>query len=208
MMNRSLVFMALVAIRCIQSHGSINSTEQSIQSQGSINTTEQRIKSQDYINQTERNPNLRSNKDTQIFTAGNTMCRRDNKCGYHQRQRYKWCYTDYSDNWDFCCTGECWWNQNASYMWYQSGIRWTYCGGEQIHDIQNRECLLTFPCGLHQEVTGKTQRYYWCYVDLAHNWDYCCAPDSPCEKRGYSYYWCHVVNSLYSSLWKECIPER
>ncbi|KAK3592315.1 hypothetical protein CHS0354_000870 [Potamilus streckersoni] len=192
MMHMSLIFMSLVAMRFIQSHGSINTTEQSFQSQY-------------FINQTEHHPNLRMNPiPVHIWTAGNTMCRPNNVCGFQQKTNYKWCYTDYSDNWDYCCIGACDF-QGTTYMWCQTGKRWTYCGEYLKHDIQGRPCLFTFPCGLHQEVTGKTQRFYWCYVDVAHNWDYCCAPWSECKKHGFTYNWCYVVNSLFSDVWKKCV---
>ncbi|KAK3598708.1 hypothetical protein CHS0354_003268 [Potamilus streckersoni] len=39
------------------------------------------------------------------YTAGNTKCRYNNKCGYHQSSKYRWCYMD--NGWDYCCSGNC-----------------------------------------------------------------------------------------------------
>ncbi|KAK3591196.1 hypothetical protein CHS0354_003822 [Potamilus streckersoni] len=193
MMHLLLTLMSLASMRCTQL-------------QGSIITTEQRIRSQDSINQREHNLNLRSKFfPIHHWTAGNTLCRGNNYCDFHQSTKYTWCFTDYSDSWDYCCTGSCDFHQN-SYVWCQTGTEWAYCGGNQTYDIQARHCLATFPCGLHQEVPGNDERHFWCYVDLRLNWDYCCAPWNTCDKHGYSYNWCYIMNSKLSDKWQECIP--
>ncbi|KAK3591198.1 hypothetical protein CHS0354_003826 [Potamilus streckersoni] len=207
MMYMSLILIVLLAMRFVQSQGSINIAGANIQSHWSINKAEQSIESQDDINQEERNPNLRSGPRLIIvWTAGNTMCRTNNYCKYDQDAKYMWCLTDYDNGWDYCCTGECDFH-GKTYMWCQTGTQWTYCGGNLTNDIHSRQCLATFPCGMHQEIIGNNERYFWCYVDLVQNWDYCCAPWSPCNKHGYGYYWCYVVNSKLSDNWQNCIPK-
>ncbi|XP_016398708.1 endonuclease domain-containing 1 protein-like [Sinocyclocheilus rhinocerous] len=39
-------------------------------------------------------------------TVDGQTCRSNHKCGYHEKD-YLWCYTDYEDNWDYCCKS-CW----------------------------------------------------------------------------------------------------
>ncbi|KAK3591192.1 hypothetical protein CHS0354_003818 [Potamilus streckersoni] len=195
MMHMSLIFMSVVLLHCVQL-------------QRSINTTEESIKSQYFNNQTEHYPSFTIDPFSfPIWTAGNTLCRVPHICNFHQSSSYKWCYTDYSDSWDYCCAGSCGFDR-ATYMWCQTGTEWTYCGGNKKHDIQGRPCLESFPCGLHPEITGKSEKYYWCYVDLFHNWDYCCAPWNICDKRGSTYHSCYVYNSAdaSSNVLKECVP--
>ncbi|KAK3083222.1 hypothetical protein FSP39_017171 [Pinctada imbricata] len=57
--------------------------------------------------------------------------------------------------------------------------------------------------------------YKWCSVTRFPYWDYCslapnetshgsrCRTDSPCAKRGYSYYWCYSIDLS----WSYCSPE-
>jgi len=137
------------------------------------------------------------------FTAGNTLCRSDNRCGYHDQQ-YSWCYVDFSNNWDYCCTETCDFH-GQNYLWCKSGSgsKWQYCGKGGDMDIKHHRCVANYPCGVHQEIGKKS--YYWCYKDLNKNWDYCCQPWHSCGKHGRAYNWCYTGYTRDSSMQK-CTP--
>ncbi|KAL3836090.1 hypothetical protein ACJMK2_021543 [Sinanodonta woodiana] len=139
------------------------------------------------------------------FTSGNTKCRGDDICNDSLNITSSWCYTDYSDNWDYCCTSKCDYN-GEKFLWCQSGVFWQYCGNNRTTDIQGRACLETYPCGAHSNDLSPDDAYYWCYVDLDGNWDYCCAPHTPCSFYSKNYAWCHVELSSAGKLWKKCKP--
>ncbi|XP_062570556.1 uncharacterized protein LOC134232586 [Saccostrea cucullata] len=122
------------------------------------------------------------------FTAGNTRCRSDNRCGFNQGTSYSWCYVNFNGDWDYCCTGSCGFNEKTDYMWCRSGDRWQYCGNGGNITIGGQLCLAEFPCGMHQE-NGKAS-YYWCYTGTY--WDYCCQPWDTCSTHGYEYNWCYT----------------
>ncbi|KAL3878184.1 hypothetical protein ACJMK2_030553 [Sinanodonta woodiana] len=137
-------------------------------------------------------------------TAGNTKCRSQSECGYHDGVNYSWCYTDYSDNWDYCCTGECT-TEGATFLWCQSGLQAQYCGNTNTKDVNGRKCLGTHTCGTHMEdIYSPFADYYWCYVDMNANWGYCCSPFSNCGKHGESYNWCNTSRSSDSNSWDYC----
>ncbi|KAL3878127.1 hypothetical protein ACJMK2_030549 [Sinanodonta woodiana] len=150
--------------------------------QYSISTTEQDI----YLRQA-------GNMDN-TWTAGNTKCRPSTRCDFHGGTSYSWCYTDYSNNWDYCCTGPC--NSNGKpYLWCQSGDTFQYCGDGGSRDISGRKCLNTHRCGVHMDTSTARLNVpdrYWCLVDINGNWGFCCAPFSPCGKHGKTYNWCRV----------------
>ncbi|KAL3836070.1 hypothetical protein ACJMK2_021523 [Sinanodonta woodiana] len=135
------------------------------------------------------------------FTAGNTRCRHDNKCGFHQRTRYSWCYTNYSGGWGYCCTDYCRLHPR-DYYWCPSGNWVEHCGGYQTKDVSGRPCLEDHVCGMHYE-EGENGSY-WCYVDLNGNWGYCCAVLSPCDYRGKSYTWCYISGYTTHPFWQYC----
>ena len=56
----------------------------------------------------------------QYVTAGNSICRPNHPCGYHG-EKYSWCYVDFNDNWEYCCTGNCGHNGDYKYNWCNSG---------------------------------------------------------------------------------------
>ena len=136
------------------------------------------------------------------ITAGNTVCRADYPCGTHGYS-YNWCYTDHSNNWEYCCTGKCDY-QGEHYRWcYTSPSKhWEYCGsyseGKGLANVKNEECLDTYMCGKHGSYTYK----YWCYTDVRRNWDYCCAPGMDCTKHSQSYLWCY--SGEYNNRWDYC----
>ncbi|KAL3836091.1 hypothetical protein ACJMK2_021544 [Sinanodonta woodiana] len=137
------------------------------------------------------------------FTAGNTKCRGNDVCRNQQNKNYHWCYTDYSDNWDYCCTSQCVY-AGATYLWCQSGAWWQYCGHNGTTDIQGRPCIKTAPCGVHKNDLISSNKYYWCYVDLNGNWDFCCAPHSKCKDISDSYGWCYIDASKEIYVRKTC----
>ncbi|KAL3836080.1 hypothetical protein ACJMK2_021533 [Sinanodonta woodiana] len=138
------------------------------------------------------------------FTAGNTRCRYDNTCGFHQGTEYSWCYRDYSDGWGYCCTDYCR-MQPRDYLWCPSGKSWQHCGGFKTKDVSGRPCLEDHLCGMHYE-EGENG-YHWCLVDLNRNWGYCCAPHSACANRGYSYTWCYISGDITYYDWQYCQRE-
>ena len=114
-------------------------------------------------------------------TAGNSICRRNHPCDYYKYQ-YKWCYLEYTKDysWEYCCTGEC--QTTGNYWWCKSGNTWEYCGRygttrrELLYYNRNgHRCRENYPCGKHRWYAYN----YYCY-DSNGNWDYCCAPNSPC----------------------------
>ncbi|KAL3878135.1 hypothetical protein ACJMK2_030506 [Sinanodonta woodiana] len=123
-------------------------------------------------------------------TAGNTKCRSGNSCDYREGTTYSWCYTDYSNYWDYCCTGPCT-TDTRTFLWCPSGDKRQFCGSDATRDVSGRKCLDTHTCGIHLDynVLGLVSAL-WCLVDLVGNWGYCCAPFSLCGKYGESYNWC------------------
>ena len=134
-------------------------------------------------------------------TAGNTVCREDSPCG-NRGYSYSWCYTDYSNNWEYCCVGPCDY-QGATFKWCNIGNTWEYCGsypsGDESKDVKQRPCLSNYPCGKH----GAYPRTYWCYVDANKNWDWCCSPESSCDYHGEIYKWCYTTDRGY--FWAYCV---
>ncbi|KAL3836085.1 hypothetical protein ACJMK2_021538 [Sinanodonta woodiana] len=164
------------------------------------------VQGEDHSNATDHILPLSLSK-SKDFTAGNSECRWNEKCGYHGDVRYSWCYTDYSDSWDYCCTSQCDFDEQ-NYKTCISGNTRQYCGQSGEIDIQGRPCLENHPCGVHTNDLRGSARYYWCYVDLNENWDFCCAPHSPCEKRSSSYTWCQIDVSKAITFWKPCKPVK
>ena len=115
----------------------------------------------------------------QYITAGNSICRANHPCGYHD-EKYSWCYVDFDGSWEYCCTGNCGHNGDYDYIWCNSGSKWQYCGyydlGDGLKTVNAKDCLINYPCGKH----GYYDNKYWCYTDPNKNWDYCCAPGQRC----------------------------
>ncbi|KAL3836069.1 hypothetical protein ACJMK2_021522 [Sinanodonta woodiana] len=208
MMRRSLVVMALIWISCIQSHEYISTAEPDVQSLGHINTTEQHHTKIMKRSQTNSIYDCGHPPDStpQVVTAGRTFCRSNAKCGRGLRSSFRWCHTDFNDRWDYCCDGECNYH-GKTFLWCSAGKTWQYCGNCLTKDVQGRSCLSTFPCGVHKNELNQGDRYYWCYVDLDGNWEYCCAPHSKCSMQSKSYNWCYIGVDTKSSTNRRCIPE-
>ncbi|KAL3835862.1 hypothetical protein ACJMK2_021323 [Sinanodonta woodiana] len=210
MMKKALVIMVLVAIHCIQSQGQNNTTEPDIEAQGQINTTEHsRIKAmvRSQENKSINDCDLPPLHTPQRYTAGRTLCRANTSCDNYQGTSYSWCYTDFSNRWDYCCDGECNYH-DKTYLWCSAGDTWQYCGNCLTRDLQGRPCLDTFPCGVHNNELKQVMSYYWCYVDLNGNWDYCCAPHRKCRKGSKSYNWCYIMADTTSEVRRDCVPEE
>ncbi|KAL3836071.1 hypothetical protein ACJMK2_021524 [Sinanodonta woodiana] len=135
------------------------------------------------------------------FTAGNTQCRHDNICGYHQNTKYSWCYTDYSDRWGYCCTSLCLF-AGREYQRCYSGNTWQYCGNYRTYTITGKPCLLNHPCGMHYE-EGEIN-FVWCYIDLNQNYEYCCREFSACSEHGEKYTWCYISGFRTHTEWDYC----
>ncbi|KAL3835855.1 hypothetical protein ACJMK2_021316 [Sinanodonta woodiana] len=208
MMKRTLVIMVFVSIQCIQSLQYMSTAESDIQSHGRINTTDHipiMEKARSATKSIYDCDDVPPHPGPTIYTAGRTLCRPNKYCGNHQQTSYSWCYTDFSDRWDYCCDGECNY-YGGTYLWCSVGSTWQYCGNCLKKDVQGRQCLLTFPCGVHKNELEQGDRYYWCYVDLDGNWDYCCAPHSKCGFHSKSYTWCYVGHDTSSDAYRECVP--
>ena len=143
---------------------------------------------------------LCSHYNREFITAGNSLCRQDHKCGKYGKS-FSWCYTDYSNNWDYCCTDSCA-TRGENYLWCHSGSRWQYCGDAGTVNVKGRHCLPSSPCGLHLDVNANTN-YYWCYEDNNKNWQYCCQPTCPCNWYSEGYKWCYTGYKLHTK-WQYC----
>jgi len=81
----------------------------------------------DVGNGTIRDCSMRSS----IITVTGGRCRQDHECGLHQNSYY-WCYTDFHNNWQYCCQP---WHRcdyyNESYKWCYAGSslasKWKNC---------------------------------------------------------------------------------
>ncbi|XP_025051059.1 endonuclease domain-containing 1 protein-like [Alligator sinensis] len=63
-------------------------------------------------------------------TLTGQQCRADFPCGLYGK-KYFWCYTDYRDNWDYCCSPQHYCGHHGQeYIWCyvsDSGTKWKYC---------------------------------------------------------------------------------
>lgn len=137
-------------------------------------------------------------KNTNIAFDG-TLCRPGHNCGKHD-ESYLWCYTDWSDNWQYCCEDDCDFGEEGYTYCTTAGNSWNYCSqtSSMIPIKSERRCLQDHQCGLYGET------YYWCYVDLNKNWDYCCQPWDLCRDRKDGYKkWCYTGREKEKS-WQYC----
>ena len=142
---------------------------------------------------------VRKQSEAASVTLDGTHCRNGHTCGFYDED-YLWCYTDWSNNWDYCCEDDCDFRNKTSYMWCITGNnqRWNYCSQRSsVVAISGNPCLQEHECGLHGE------SYHWCFTDLNKNWDYCCQPWHPCGYHGEKYKWCYCGRSK-KSKWKYC----
>ena len=141
----------------------------------------------------------KQHQDTNIAFDG-TFCRAGHKCDKYG-ESYLWCYTDWSDNWKYCCEDNCdFKGQYYTYCKTGNSAGWNYCSqrSSMIPIHSEKRCLQDHQCGLY----GKS--YFWCYVDLNKNWDYCCQPWDPCrdKKDGYKK-WCYA-GYKNETTWQYC----
>lgn len=67
-----------------------------------------------------------------IITVKGGRCRQDHECALHG-ESYYWCYTDFHDNWDYCCQPwhRCDYYDHETYRWCYAGSSlhstWQYC---------------------------------------------------------------------------------
>nr|XP_005313444.1 endonuclease domain-containing 1 protein-like isoform X1 [Chrysemys picta bellii] len=63
-------------------------------------------------------------------TVSGTACRADHPCGLYEKS-YFWCYTDYQDNWDHCCSPQHYCgSHDYDYQWCYTQdpeAAWQYC---------------------------------------------------------------------------------
>ena len=148
--------------------------------------------------------------DDRYLTAGNSLCREDHPCGYHDKNYY-WCYTSWDNHWEYCCSRPCGYNGGSSYLWCHAGNTYEYCGKGGSVTVNGRQCLADHPCGLHRDSTTKYQ-YYWCYTDTKSNWEYCCSPEpdyNTCDyHKGTTYKWCksnyYKTQTSGETAWQYC----
>ena len=128
--------------------------------------------------------------DNSTITIGGDRCRDLSSCAFGG-YTYKWCYTDWSDNWDYCCKDKCMFREGYNYLTCETGDGLKGCSSRSsIFTIKGERCLGDHECGLHGE------SYYWCYTDIAKHWNYCCQPWHTCEKhKKTADKWCYVGQS-------------
>lgn len=117
---------------------------------------------------------LCSGNNVKYMTAGNSFCRVNHTCGYYGKT-YMWCFTTYSDHWDYCCTGPCYEKVIFVGSSCSSGSTYARCGGGGTRSKTGTLCLSDFPCGHHHDIASRVFMLYshWCYIDFNMNWDYC-----------------------------------
>lgn len=71
-------------------------------------------------------------------------CRFNHNCGWYGK-KYTWCYTDYYNNWDYCCR----------------------IAGDRFSALNDKTCKPNHPCDYY------SQKYLWCYTTDG-SWEYCC----------------------------------
>ena len=142
---------------------------------------------------------VRKQSEAGDVTLDGTHCRHGHKCDRHGED-YSWCYTDWRDNWDYCCENDCTF-RGESYMWCRTGASkksWSYCSQRSsMITITGKRCLQEHECGLHGESD------YWCYIDLTKKREYCCQPWHPCGYHGEKYKWCYCGRSK-ETTWQYC----
>jgi DNA/RNA endonuclease G (NUC1) len=131
-------------------------------------------------------------------TVGNTNCL-DEACKANAFGVYN-CYVSRDKYQERCCApnSQCQQDKDGKYFWcyvvdnphWYSLVSWSYCGPPySAVTTKSVPCRDGHSCGLH----GKS--YYWCYTDDGGNWDYCCAPYSPCNDKH-----CYIVEMMDSSI--------
>lgn len=114
----------------------------------------------------------------------------DSTCGFNGKKE-KWCYTDWAKSAEAkCCFTQCKFNGGKDHQTCQTNntkSTETSCSVRYSSiNVKGQRCLAEHKCGLHG------YSYYWCYIDLDKNWDYCCQPWHVCDTHKYSYKWCYT----------------
>ena len=126
----------------------------------------------------------------------------DSSCGFHGTKN-RWCYTDWAKKSKAsCCFTKCTFQTGKDHQTCQTNntkSTATSCSNRySTINVKGQRCLAEHQCGLHG------YSYYWCYIDVALNWDYCCQPWHPCGEHKYSYRWCYTGKSKSSSTYQYC----
>ncbi len=125
----------------------------------------------------------------------------NSSCSVGGGKFYKSCYTDWQKTEGQCCVSKCKFREGKNYQTCFTNTANTdekACSSRSSTiTVTGKRCLAEHECGLHG------YSYYWCYVDIAKNWDYCCQPWHACAKHSYSYKWCYAGKTK-KSTWQYC----
>lgn len=118
-------------------------------------------------------------------------------CGFNGKKE-KWCYTDWAKSTEAkCCFTQCKFNGRKDHQTCQTNSTKsteTSCSIRYSSvNVKGQHCLAEHECGLHG------YSYYWCYIDLDKNWDYCCQPWHVCSIHTNSYKWCYTGKTKESN---------
>ena len=118
-------------------------------------------------------------------------------CGFNGKKE-KWCYTDWAKSTEAkCCFTQCKFNGRKDHQTCQTNSTKsteTSCSIRYSSvNVKGQRCLAEHECGLHG------YSYYWCYIDLDKNWDYCCQPWHVCSIHTNSYKWCYTGKTKESN---------
>lgn len=126
----------------------------------------------------------------------------NSSCSVGGGKFHRWCYTDWSKTQGQCCVSECKFRGGKDHQTCFTGASNTdekACSSRfSAIAVSGQPCLAEHECGLHG------YSYYWCYVDIDKNWDYCCQPWHACAKYSTNYdKWCYAGKTK-KSKWKYC----
>lgn len=114
---------------------------------------------------------------------------------------YRWCYTDWEKSVGQCCVSECKFRGDKDHQTCFTGVSNTeekVCSSRfSTITVNGQRCLADHECGLHGS------GYFWCYTDIAKNFDRCCQPWHACAKYGETYKWCYTGETT-KSQYKQC----
>lgn len=144
-------------------------------------------------------PNL-SAADSEVTLQGDRCI--NSSCSVGGGTFHRWCYKDWSKTQGQCCVSECKFRAGKDHQTCFTGASNTdekACSSRfSAIAVTGQPCLAEHECGLH----GK--KYYWCYVDIYGNWEYCCQPWHACAKYTKTYdKWCYAGKTKQSQR-KHC----
>ncbi|KAK3583982.1 hypothetical protein CHS0354_027773, partial [Potamilus streckersoni] len=126
------------------------------------------------------------------FTAGNTKCRWNHKCGFHNGTEYSWCYTNYHWGWEHCCAGPCSIVDVNSRFQCETGNGMIQCSPIRWRTVSNKTCISSYACGSHG-TSEALHKSFFCYIDENRAIDFCCHPVDNCRDRKDGYgKWCYT----------------